>query len=67
MRTLKNIEAKKEVLQEKDIQKIKAACIGRKNDNKSCFYEFAAEKAVKYTPYIEDGGSKFISSMRFHS
>lgn len=67
MRTVKNNGIKKRTLQEIDIEKICAACGNRKSDNKSCFYEFAAEKSAGFTEYIKDGRSKFISSMRFSS
>ena len=66
MRTVSNVGVeKKNRLEGTDKEKIVAASQSKNTERRIVFYDPFAEKSARFTKYVEDSGSKFISSMRF--
>ena len=68
MRTVSNVGVgKKNRLEGIDKEKIIAASHSRNTERRIVFYDPFAEKGARFTKYVEDSGSKFISSMQFEN
>ena len=66
MRTVNNIGIVTERESGLNYETMIVSC-NRNREEKSCFYEFGAEKKASFGKFLENGSSKFISSLGFDS